>query len=261
MIDSTLTTVRLFGIDMHAVTLERALDVVFEWIERRERPLRFVVTPNVQHAVLFQENGDLRRAYGAASLVIVDGWPIVWTSRLFGRPLPERVAGSDIVPALFARASKARPLSVYLLGGAPGVGEQAAATIAREYPNVRVAGVDSPPLGFENDPVVDREVVERVSRASPDLLLVGLGCPKQELWTERHRHELDARVALCVGGTIDFLAGKQPRAPQWMRVSGIEWVHRIASDPRRLGPRYASNALDFPKLLLRQWRASRGARE
>jgi N-acetylglucosaminyldiphosphoundecaprenol N-acetyl-beta-D-mannosaminyltransferase len=259
--EPTLRTVRLFGIDMHAVTQTDAVDVILGWIEKRDGTLRFVVTPNVQHAVLFQENAALRHAYGAASLVIVDGAPIVWSSRLFGRPLPERVAGSDIVPALFSRATKDKPLSAYLLGGAAGVGERAGRAIARDFPHVRVVGIDSPPLGFERDEALDRGVVERIRQARPDLLLVGLGCPKQELWIERHQRDLEVPAALCIGGTIDFLAGEQPRAPQWMRVTGIEWVHRMASDPKRLAPRYASNAVDFPKLLYRQWRASRGARE
>src|SRR5262249_14590379 len=153
---------------------------------------------------------------------------IVWSSRFFGRPLPERVAGSDIVPALFARASATRPLSAYLLGGAPGVGERAAAALGRDYPHLRIAGLDSPPGGFERDEAENRAVVERINRARPDLLLVGLGCPKQELWTERNQRELDVPVALCIGGTIDFLAGEQPRAPEWMRKSGIEWFHRMA---------------------------------
>ncbi|HEX6277566.1 MAG TPA: WecB/TagA/CpsF family glycosyltransferase [Polyangiaceae bacterium] len=256
-----LRTVQLFGIDLHAVTLAEALEVILGWVARHEGGMRFVVTPNVQHAVLFHENAELRRAYAEASLVIVDGAPLVFFSRLFGRPLPERVAGSDIVPALFARATAARPLSVYLLGGAPGVGERAARTIVRDYPHVRIAGIDSPPFGFERDPAVEQGVVERVNAARPDVLLVGFGCPKQELFCERNRARLDAAVGLCIGGTIDFFAGEQPRAPEWMRSSGLEWIHRIASNPRRLGPRYASNALDFPKLLLREWRASRGARE
>ena len=256
-----LRTVRLFGIDLHAVTQADALDVIRYWVEHRDGGMRFVVTPNVQHAVIFQENAELRRAYAQASLVIVDGAPLVFCSRLFGRPLPERVAGSDIVPALFAGATAAKPLAAYLLGGAPGVGERAAKVIARDYPHVRIAGIDSPPLGFERDEALNRGVVERVNRARPDLLLVGLGCPKQELWCERNRSQVEAAVALCIGGTIDFFAGEQPRAPHWMRVSGMEWIHRMASDPRRLAPRYASNALDFPRLLFREWRASRGARE
>lgn len=257
----TLETIRLFGIDMHAVRFSEALAVILDWVEKRDGKLRYVVTPNVQHTVLFQEDAALRRAYGGASLVIVDGLPLVWFSRLFGKPLPERVPGSDIVPALFGRATAARPLTTYFLGGAPGVGERAARVLARDFPHVRVVGIDSPPLGFEKDPDLNRGVVERINRARPDLLLVGLGCPKQELWAERHGGELDAAVALCVGGTVGFLAGEQPRAPRWMQRAGIEWVHRIASDPRRLLPRYASNALDFPKLLLREWRASRAARE
>jgi N-acetylglucosaminyldiphosphoundecaprenol N-acetyl-beta-D-mannosaminyltransferase len=254
-------TVRLFGIDLHAVTLTEAVGLVLEWVLRRDGRLRFVVTPNVQHAVLFQENAALRQAYSKASLVIVDGAPLVWSSRFFGDPLPERVAGSDIVPALFARASAERPLSAYFLGGAAGVGELAAQAVVRAYPQVTVSGIDSPPFGFERDEQANRGIVERINRARPDILLVGLGCPKQELWIERHGPSIDVPVALCIGGTIDFLAGKQPRAPRWMRASGIEWFHRMASDPRRLATRYASDALDFPRLFYRQWRVSRGERE
>lgn len=258
---STPRTVRLFGMDMHAVTRADALRVMLEWVERRDGVLRFVVTPNVQHAVIFQESNELRHAYSRASLVIVDGWPLVWSSRLFGDPLPERVAGSDIVPDLLASASAERPLSTYLLGGAAGVGELAAKAIARDYPHVKVVGIESPPLGFERDEPLNRGIVERINRGSPDILLVGLGCPKQEVWTERYQRDLRVPVALCVGGTIDFLAGRQRRAPRWMRASGVEWIHRMATDPRRLVPRYASNALDFPGLLYRQWRVSRAARE
>lgn len=254
-------TVRLFGIDLHAVTETEAVGLILEWVARRDGRLRFVVTPNVQHAVMFQENAALRQAYSQASLVIVDGAPLVWSSRLFGDPLPERVAGSDIVPALFARASADRPLSAYFLGGAPGVGELAAKAVARDYPYVTIRGIDSPPLGFERDEQANRAIVERINRARPDLLLVALGCPKQELWAERYGPNLEVPVALCIGGTIDFLAGKTARAPRWMRASGIEWFHRMASNPRRLASRYASDALDFPRLLYRQWRVSRGERE
>jgi N-acetylglucosaminyldiphosphoundecaprenol N-acetyl-beta-D-mannosaminyltransferase len=258
--ESDLPIVRLFDIDLHAVTHARAVEEILGWIRERDGRLRFVVTPNVQHAIIHQRNEELRRAYLAASLVVADGMPLVWSSRLFGQALPERVAGSDIVPALFERATEVQPLDVYLLGGPPGVAERAASVIMGNHPHVRVVGTDSPPFGFERDENANRGIVERINRVRPDLLLVGLGCPKQELWIERFASALDARVALCVGGTIGFLAGEQPRAPRWMRRIGVEWVHRMASEPGRLGPRYASDALNFPRLLFRQWRASRGAR-
>jgi N-acetylglucosaminyldiphosphoundecaprenol N-acetyl-beta-D-mannosaminyltransferase len=111
----------------------------------------------------------------------------------------------------------------------------------------------SPPLGFESDPQQNDRILERVALTSPDLLVVGLGAPKQELWTYRFRDRIRAKVALCLGGTIDFLAGETERAPPWVREIGLEWFHRALSNPRRLGRRYAEHAVTFPALVARTW--------
>lgn len=252
----SLPRVRLFGMDIHVVSETDVTQRIEAWVAAPFESVHYVVTPNVQHTMVFQENPAFREAYAGASLVIADGWPLVWTSRLFGRSLPERVAGSDLLPMLFDRTSSQRPLSVFLLGAAPGVGERASAEIQRRWPAVRVAGTYSPPLGFERDDVENRRILDLVRQAAPDILVVGLGAPKQELWTHRFRQELRAKVALCIGGSIDFLAGTKSRAPHWMRRSGLEWIHRAVTEPRRLGPRYARHAVLFPALVIREWRGS-----
>jgi N-acetylglucosaminyldiphosphoundecaprenol N-acetyl-beta-D-mannosaminyltransferase len=144
-------------------------------------------------------------------------------------------------------------LRVFLLGAAPGVAREAASRIERDWPSVHVVGTYSPPAGFEHDPQESAEMLAAIASASPDLLVVGLGAPKQELWIHRHRHELSTKVALCVGATIDFLAGHRRRSPVWMRRIGLEWLHRVLSEPRRLAGRYARDAWVFPRLLWREW--------
>ncbi len=208
---------------------------------------------------MFQEHAGLRAAYADASLVLADGMPVVWASRLLGRPLPERVTGSDLAPALFAAAAERGGLRVFLLGAAPGVAERAATKIAQRWPAVQVIDTYSPRLGFERDPAENAEIQSRIAAARPDVLLVGLGAPKQELWVHAHRREIQAPVALCVGATLDFLAGQRERAPVWMRKTGLEWIYRLAGEPRRLAGRYARDAWVFPRLVLRELFAARGS--
>jgi N-acetylglucosaminyldiphosphoundecaprenol N-acetyl-beta-D-mannosaminyltransferase len=246
-------TVDLFGMRISRVTMRDAVGRVLGWCgEPRGNACRYVVTPNVDHVVMFPRRPELRAAYAAASLVLADGAPLVVASRLLGQRLPERVAGSDLVPRLFDAASE--PLRVFLLGAAPGVAELAAERIGAQWPAVRVVGTYSPPPGFEHVAAENNRVLAAVADAAPDLLIVGLGAPKQELWVHRFHGELRAKVALCAGATIDFLAGSQRRSPVWMRRAGLEWLHRFASEPRRLAGRYARDAWEFPQLLWREWR-------
>ena len=155
--------------------------------EPRGEACRYVVTPNVDHAVMFQHRADLRAAYADASLVLADGAPLVVASRLLRKPLPERVAGSDLVPQLFAAG---KPLRVFLLGAAPGVADVAAERIRQQWPAIQVVGTYSPPLGFENDAAENDRILAAVAAAAPDLLIVGFGAPKQELWVHRHHRQL-----------------------------------------------------------------------
>jgi N-acetylglucosaminyldiphosphoundecaprenol N-acetyl-beta-D-mannosaminyltransferase len=249
-----IATNELFGLQISRVSMQETIDQLQSWCAApREAACRFVVTPNVDHVVMFQHRVDLRSAYADASLVLADGAPLVLASRLLGKRLPERVAGSDLVPRLFAAAATS-PLRVFLLGAAPGIADAAATRIRGEWPGVDVVGTYSPPLGFENDPQENERIFAAIAAAKPDLLVIGFGAPKQELWIHQYRGRVDAKVAICAGATIDFLAGHRRRSPVWMRRVGLEWLHRVASEPRRLVGRYARDAWEFPQLLWREWR-------
>lgn len=252
--------VSLFGMKIDRLRMPEAVAMLRRWIDADESACRYVVTPNVDHAVMFAERADLREAYAAASLVLADGFPVVLASRLLRRSLPERVAGSDLAPALFASSNDGRRLTIFLLGAAPGVAERAARRIEERWPNVSVVGTYGPPLGFERDDRENDEIVRRVNAVRPDVLVLGFGAPKQELWIARHHARLQAKTALCIGATIDFLAGEKKRAPRWMQRCGLEWLHRLMSEPKRLFKRYAHDARIFPRLVWNEWRgASAGA--
>jgi len=235
------------------LSLADAIEAIDGLIRRGEGGTVF--TPNVDHVVLAEDDFRLRAAYASASLSLIDGMPILWTCRLLGRPAPEKVSGSDLVRPLSARAAAAG-WRLYLLGGAPGVPVRAAEALKREHPGLTVAGVDSPMVEIAAPPESRRDVLERIRRVGPDLVLVAFGCPKGELWAAEACEALRPSVLLSVGGTLDFLAGVQRRAPPWMSRLGLEWVHRLASDPKRMWRRYLLRDPRFLPLLLRcLWQA------
>ncbi len=224
-------------------TVERAL----------ARGLRgYVVTPNVDHLVLYRESEPFRTACDGAALRLADGMPIVWASRLLGRPLRARTAGSDLFPELCKMAA-AHAYRVFLLGGAAGVAERAAIRLTARFPGLRVAGVYAPPDGFEHESEAAEAAVSAVNSARPSVLFVALGTPKQEVWVHRHWEALDATVAVCCGAAIDFAAGVQIRAPAWMQQAGLEWLWRLARDPRRLWRRYLVRDAAFLGIFLTEW--------
>ncbi len=238
--------------------MRQSLDCIGNWLRGPEGHCRYVVTPNLDHIVRLQIDQEMRRAYAGASLVLADGWPVVTSSRWLRRALPERVPGSDLVPGLLAEASEKGPITYFLLGAMPGVAERAVRCIQARWPAARAVGTYSPPLGFEGDPQENRDILARIDTARPDLLVVGLGAPKQEIWISRHADQLRCKVAIACGATIDFLAGQQRRAPCWLQALRLEWLHRLLSDPRRLAKRYWHDARAFPALLWQEWRSQQG---
>ncbi len=243
----------MFGIEFDSIDMNSAVDTVLDWSKESFKKCRYVVTPNVDHAVLFQERKDLREAYSDASLIVADGWPVVLASKILRQPVPERVPGSDLVPQAFQAANERdQELRVFLLGAGPGVAERAAANIEKKWSCVNVVDTLCPPIGFHLDPAENKLIIDRIREASPDILIVGLGAPKQELWVHQFKYEIRAKVALCVGATIDFLAGEKARAPKWVQSLGMEWAHRMCSEPKRLVKRYARDAWVFPQLVARQ---------
>lgn len=245
----------MFGVAIDAVRMDEAVRQVLHWVDEPFGVCRYVVTPNADHTVMLQENQGLRAAYLDADMVLADGFPVILASKLLGRRLPERVAGSDLVPALFAAADPERPLRTFLLGAAPGVADRAATRIEATWPGVEIVDTYSPPFGFEHDEVEQERILARVRAARCDILVIGLGAPKQEIWVHEHRAKIKAPVALCVGATIDFLAGEKTRAPRWLRRIHMEWLYRLLGEPRRLAWRYARDAWVFPQLVWREWRS------
>jgi N-acetylglucosaminyldiphosphoundecaprenol N-acetyl-beta-D-mannosaminyltransferase len=237
-----------------AVDFAGALTAIEELV--RARAGGTVFTPNVDHIVTAEGSETFRRAYARVSLSLVDGTPVLWASRLVGHPLPEKVSGSDLMIPLVERAA-AKGWRLFLLGGAPGVAAQAAAILVERFPALIIAGTDAPRIDLEGDPAERRAVAAAVAATHPDVVLVAFGSPKQELFCDEMRELLAPAVLLSVGAGIDFVAGTARRSPAWMSRWGIEWVYRLAREPRRLARRYLLKDPQFLGILLRQWRRGR----
>jgi len=247
-----LESVNLFGISLHRITLRESISTLIDWMAQSPS-CRYVVTPNVDHVVKLQSNPQMRAAYQSASLVVADGWPLVSASRWLGMSLPERVAGSDLVPGILAAAHRVGGFRVFLFGAAPGVAMAAAEEIRARWPGVQVCGYSSPPPGFERNASQSQVFVDEINACAPHLLVVGLGAPKQEIWLMENAAKLRVPVAIAAGATIDFLAGVQQRAPLWVQRLRLEWLFRLLSNPKRLAGRYIYGALVFPRLVASEW--------
>jgi N-acetylglucosaminyldiphosphoundecaprenol N-acetyl-beta-D-mannosaminyltransferase len=216
----------LFGTQVHAVGMAGAL----AWVRARVRERRpgYVVTLNGALLVQAAHDPALRELVNAAGLVTPDGVGVLVAARILGVRLPERVAGIDLAVALCGEAER-EGYRVFLLGGEPGVAARAADALRARYPGLVVVGARHGFFRSDEEPAV----VEAIRAARPDVLLVALGAPRQERWMRRWLPELHVPVAIGVGGSLDVLAGRVPRAPAWMQRAGLEWLWRAAREPRR----------------------------
>lgn len=208
-----------------------------------------IVPVNVDVARAAAREPELADLIAGASLVVADGMPLVWAARASGDRLPERVAGSSLIFPLCAAAA-ADSKSVFLLGGAEGAPERAAAALVARSGALRIAGTLSPPFGFDRTEEGTRRAVAAVAAAAPDLVFVGLGFPRQERLIELVRQELPAAWCLACGGGIAMTAGVVRRASPVLQRLGLEWLHRLALEPRRLARRYLRDDLPFALALV-----------
>jgi N-acetylglucosaminyldiphosphoundecaprenol N-acetyl-beta-D-mannosaminyltransferase len=255
MSDIPAHRLRIGTIWVDALTFEEALDEISHLVNRRGGGT--VYTPNVDHILKAESNHLFRRAYDRVDLSLADGMPLVWAARLLGCPLPERVAGSDLLLPLLKRAAR-HHWRVYLLGGAPGVAEAAAKLLVDDL-GVTVVGWDECRIESDGSDVAGGSV-ERARAAKPDLILVALGPPKQELWIDRAAAEICPAVAIGVGASLDFITGRYRRAPRWMSRAGLEWAFRLGQEPRRLWRRYLLEGPRFIRVVLTTWLAPRRER-
>jgi len=229
----------VWGLPLSPMTRDEAAEAVMALIEAG-RP-SFFITANTHYAMLTAERPELRPINERAAFLLADGAPLVWASKRGSRPLPERVAGSDLVYDLCEHAAR-RGHSLYLLGGAEGVADEAARKLQSLYPGLRIAGTACPPPGTLSGPGCG-QVIAAIRAATPGLLLVALGQPKGEFWLNEHLDELGVPACVQVGATLDFIAGRVQRAPRLLQKVGLEWAFRIYTDPVRLFPRYVKNAV------------------
>ncbi|MFN4090626.1 MAG: WecB/TagA/CpsF family glycosyltransferase [Alphaproteobacteria bacterium] len=240
---------KVFGIDIDATTSASAVECVLSWCRLGWRKL--VVTPNLDHVVALRTNPALVAAYARADLVLADGMPLVWASRLGGPRLPERVTGADLIEPL-CRAAALEGLTVFFLGSRLPVLEEAARRLSARAPGLQIVGMYEPPHGAAFDAAEDDRIVEAVRAARPDILFVALGMPKQELWAARNLDRLETHAVLCIGAGLDYIAGKVARAPRMLQRIGLEWLWRMLSEPSRLGSRYLRDIAWVPRLFLEQ---------
>jgi N-acetylglucosaminyldiphosphoundecaprenol N-acetyl-beta-D-mannosaminyltransferase len=241
------TRIRLLGMPLSVVTEDQAVAHIVQ--SARSGRGGWVITPNLDQLRLFRRDPHLRPMYEAASLVVADGMPLVWASRIQRTPLPERVAGSSMILTLSAAAAKAG-LTVFFLGGNPGAAELAAEELVRRQPELNVAGCHCPPFGFDKDPAELARIRQMLAQARPDIVYVGLGFPKQERLIEKLRPSLFNAWFLGIGISFSFVAGQVKRAPRFMQRLGLEWLHRLAQEPGRLLRRYLVHGIPFAIMLL-----------
>jgi exopolysaccharide biosynthesis WecB/TagA/CpsF family protein len=231
--------VEIGGVPLDRVDMAEALRRLHDAVEQRRQVQ--VATVNLDFLVTAQRNSEFRGLLSSCELNVADGKPVVWLSKLLGHSLPQRVPGSDLVPLLVSQAARSGA-RVFLLGGEAGVGEAAARRLAADNPGLQLAGWLEPPRA-SLEAMASEWILEIVNRSRPDILLVALGNPKQEFWIARHRHLLpEVSVLIGVGCVFDLLAGRLSRAPLWMQRTGLEWLHRLWAEPRRLAGRYLGDA-------------------
>ncbi len=236
--------VNILGVYLSAINIPLALETIDGWITRRER--QYVCVTGVHGVMESQTDTGLQRTLNNAGLNTPDGMPMVWVSRLRGYKDVSRVYGPDLMLAACERSLKTG-WRHFLFGSTDAILEKLSGRLQARFPNLNIVGMFSPPFG-ELDPQADARIVQSINEAAPDIVWVGLGMPKQERWMAEHRAALTAPVLIGVGAAFDFHAGVKPQAPRWMQRSGLEWVFRLATEPRRLWHRYFPNVPRFMAL-------------
>lgn len=239
----------LFDLSFDAVNENTAAKMVIDAALANRKGL--VVTPNVDHIVSLRCDSEMRRIFNQALFRFADGMPLVWFSRLVGKPLPCRVTGADLLPNV-ARLAAATNLKIFFLGGQPLAAEKASQILAERYPGFKVAGYYCPPFGFEKNAAESAAIVTAINKSGANILAIGVGTPKQEKWLDAHLCDLNVGPILAIGAAIDFSAGFVKRPPIWMQRCGLEWLGRLFAEPRRLWRRYLLKDSIFLILMIRE---------
>jgi len=216
----------------------------------RDGRKEIVVTPNLDHVMKLEASEPFRAAYSKAELVLADGWPLVMMGKLLGRPI-SRITGSDLIHPLCAAAA-ANGHSIFLFGTTFDALQKSAQVLTSHSPTLKIAGIYSPPRGFDQDSAETATIVEMINSVEPAIILVALGAPRQEIWAADMRDRLACNALVCIGGGLDFISGRVQRAPKLWQKLGMEWLWRVVCEPRRLAWRYLSILIYVPVIMIRQ---------
>lgn len=243
-----MTRIKLMNTEIDNLTMGETLDTIDTLIQQKKNA--YVVTPNVDHIVQLEVDGELREVYKNVDLILTDGKPLLWIAKWYGTPIKEKISGSDLFPRICELAAQ-RGYTMFFLGAAEGVAAKAAKNLMKKFPGLNVVGTYSPPYGFEKDENEMNKIEKKIRKANPHILIVGLGCPKQEKFIYHNCEKLGVPLALGLGASLDFEAGNIKRCPKWMANYGLEWLFRISQDPKRLVKRYLVDDLKILKIAIK----------
>ncbi len=218
----------ILGVKVASLTMEQAVKTAEEFIQSKSP--RLIATANAEMIMRATQDEELKEILNTADLVVPDGAGTVWASNYLGVKMPERVAGFDLVHALFADAP-AKKYRIFFFGSAPGVAQKAKAKAEADFPGIQIVGVRNGFFTADDE----AEIIAQIKAAKPDLLLAALGVPKQEKWLKQHMNEIGCPLNIGVGGTFDVMAGVMKRAPLWMQKAKLEWLFRGMLQPKRIG--------------------------
>lgn len=228
--------------------MDEAVQAIEKLIENGGRS--YVVAINVDVVMKIESDPYLKEIIDNANLTLVDGKPLIWISNFHKNTVKAKISGSDLVPILCKAGAKAG-YSIFIIGGKEGVAQKAKMRLEQENPNIKIVGTYAPPIGFEKDEAEINKINEMITEAHPDLLIACFGCPKQEKWIYENYKKYDAKVSVCAGATVDFMAGNVRRAPRWMSEHGLEWFYRFLQEPKRMFKRYFIDDIKIVKLIIK----------
>lgn len=230
------------------VDMNEVLSAIDEMVSSQKKS--YVVAINVDVVMKIENDPYLKEITDNADMVLVDGKPLVWIAKWHKNPVKAKISGSDLVPLLCKKAAL-RGYSIFIIGGKEGIAEKAEKNLKTELPEINIVGTYAPPFGFEKDEIELEKINKMITQAHPDLLIACFGCPKQEKWIYENYQKYDAKVSICAGATVDFLAGNVKRAPKWISEHGLEWFYRFTQEPKRMFKRYFVDDVKIIKLILK----------
>lgn len=239
---------RLLNTYVNNLSMSETIDEIEKMIACEKKS--YVVAINVDVVMKIEHDSYLKKINDNADMVLVDGKPLIWVSKIHKNPVKAKISGSDLVPLLCAEAAH-KGYTMFIIGGKEGIARKAKTRLEEQYPTINIVGTYAPPFGFENDSKELDKINNMISEKKPDLVIACFGCPKQEKWIYENYQKYDAKVSICAGATVDFLAGNVNRAPKWMSEHGLEWFYRFLQEPKRMFRRYFIDDIKIIKLILK----------